>query len=255
MIKVIVPVSGGKDSQACLKLALESYPKEEILGLFCDTKFEHPLTYSHIEWMKGFYRVTITTINNGSVPEIVKQFKMFPTSRIRMCTDRLKIQPSKRFYVDLAREQGEGFEVWMGMRRGESNDRAKRYKGIVGEEIYAPHEMGKSFPKYLNTKLKIWMRLPIVDWIDVDVFEYLNGEENPLYKQGSKRVGCFPCLASGDRNKERDFANGEFGAQQYALVKDLAKITNNPIFTSIGGSMRNNEMQSDIFAGCAFCAI
>ena len=31
-IKIVVPISGGKDSQACLKLALESYDKSEVMG-------------------------------------------------------------------------------------------------------------------------------------------------------------------------------------------------------------------------------
>ena len=38
--KIVAPISGGKDSQACLKLALESYQSSEILGLFCDTQVE-----------------------------------------------------------------------------------------------------------------------------------------------------------------------------------------------------------------------
>ena len=255
-IKIVVPISGGKDSQACLKLALEKYDKSEVLGLFCDTQFEHPLTYAHIEKIKDLYGVDIKTINNGSVVEVVKKFKTFPTSRFRICTSRLKIEPSKRFYIELATQQQQGFEVWMGMRRGESNDREKRYKGVVGDEVYAPHEMGKAFPKYLNTKLNVWMRLPIVDWIDKDVFEFLEGSQNILYSMGSKRVGCFPCLASGDKSKEHDFFNGGvFGLKQYEIVKDLAKITNNPIFTSKGGALRNNDNQDDLFQGCAFCAI
>ena len=48
MIKVVVPISGGKDSQACLKLALQDYDKSQVMGLFCDTQFEHPFTYAHI---------------------------------------------------------------------------------------------------------------------------------------------------------------------------------------------------------------
>ena len=34
----LLGISGGKDSQACLKLALSEYKNNEILGLFCDTK-------------------------------------------------------------------------------------------------------------------------------------------------------------------------------------------------------------------------
>jgi nucleoid DNA-binding protein len=35
---IVVPISGGKDSQACLKLALEHYNPWSILALFCDTR-------------------------------------------------------------------------------------------------------------------------------------------------------------------------------------------------------------------------
>ena len=41
IIKCVVPISGGKDSQCCVKLALQKFDKSEILGVFCDTKFEH----------------------------------------------------------------------------------------------------------------------------------------------------------------------------------------------------------------------
>jgi len=38
--KCVVPLSGGKDSQACLVLALRRFLPSEILALFCDTQFE-----------------------------------------------------------------------------------------------------------------------------------------------------------------------------------------------------------------------
>lgn len=252
-IKIVVPISGGKDSQACLKLALEQYDKSEVLGLFCDTQFEHPLTYAHIENMRDIYKIDIKKVSSGSVQDIVLKFKQFPTSRFRMCTDRLKIQPSKRFYRDLAENQG-GFEVWLGMRTGESKQRAESYKNTISQDLYAPHELGKAFPKLLN-KLGVWFRLPVVDWVESDIYEYLGSDMNPLYSQGSKRVGCFPCLASSDRNKEQNFSLGEFGASQRVIVSELEKKIGRSIWTSKGGAMRNNEDQDDLFQGCAFCAI
>jgi 3'-phosphoadenosine 5'-phosphosulfate sulfotransferase (PAPS reductase)/FAD synthetase len=252
-IKIVVPISGGKDSQACLKLALQSYDKKEVMGLFCDTQFEHPLTYAHIDWMMEFYGVKIEKVSAGSVQEIVMKFGQFPTSRFRMCTDRLKIQPSKKFYRSLAEKQG-GFEVWLGMRTGESSQREKSYKNTISTDLLAPHDLGKAFPKLLN-KMGVWFRLPVVDWLESEIYEYLGSEINPLYSQGSKRVGCFPCLASSDRNKERDFAHGEFGASQRVIVAELEKKIGRSIFTSKGGEMRNNENQFDLFQGCAICAM
>lgn len=253
MIKIVIPISGGKDSQACLKLALQSNHKNEVIGLFCDTQFEHPLTYAHIDKMRDLYGVKIERVCAGSVPEKVLKYKRFPGGGARHCTDELKIQTSKKFYKALAEQQG-GFEVWVGMRSDESSEREKRYMGKINTESYPPHEVLKDFPKYLY-KMGVTFRLPVLDWGKQDVFDYLNGEENPLYAQGSERVGCFPCLASGDRNKERAFADGEFGREQRIIVKELERQIGHSIFTSKGGSMRNNENQSDIFTGCAMCTI
>jgi len=225
MPKIVVPISGGKDSQACLKLAIENFNKEDILGVFYDTKFEHPLTYEHVNNIEKLYGVKIEKVSGGSVEELVLKYKRFPGPRSRFCTDRLKIQQSKIFYKKLAETNGP-FEVWYGMRSNESRQRAKRYADISAESLYAPHEvLPSSYPKYFATKLNIKFRLPILDWTEEDVFEYLAGEENPLYKQGAKRVGCFPCLASSDKAKQKDFLHDDFGKQQYKKVLWLEQQT------------------------------
>lgn len=252
MIKVVVPVSGGKDSQACLKLALQDYEKSEVLGLFCDTQFEHPLTYAHIDTMREIYGVKIERICAGSVTEKVLKYRRFPGGGARHCTDELKIAPSREFYKKLA-EQG-GYEVWYGMRAGESRDRAKRYADKINTDIYPPHEVLAKYPKYLY-KMGVTFRLPVLDMSTQDIFDILNGEQNPLYAQGFDRVGCFPCLASGDRWNEKAFAHDDFGRSQSVIVAELEKKIGRSIFTSKGGAMRNNENQSDIFTGCAICAI
>lgn len=90
--KIIVPVSGGKDSQACLKLALEEYSPSEILGLFCDTKFEHPLTYQHIKNISELYGVKIHTICGGSVEEQCIKNGRIPGGGARFCTNALKMR-------------------------------------------------------------------------------------------------------------------------------------------------------------------
>lgn len=252
MFKVVVPVSGGKDSQACLKLALREFDKSEILGLFCDTKFEHPLTYAHIDTMRKLYGVEIRTICAGSVEEKVLKYGRFPGGGSRHCTDELKIVPSKKFYKALAEEQG-GFQVWYGMRSEESSERKKRYEDKIDMTLYAPHEVMRKYPKYLH-KLGVTFRLPVIDLTTAEIFQILEGEQNPLY-QWFDRVGCFPCGAAGDVHKERAFAFDEVGRQHKVIMMRLAKQINKPYFTSIGGSMRNNEDQMQLFDGCAICAM
>ena len=267
IIKCVVPISGGKDSQACLKLALQRFDKSEILGLFCDTKFEHPLTYAHVDKISEMYGIRIEKLNNGDVPTLVRKHGRFPSDAARFCTDELKIKVGKAFYKKLAQEQGQGFEVWYGMRKAESSQREKRYAGTVCDDIYPPHLfMPSKYPQYL-AKLGVMIRLPIVDWQTEDVFDFLDGEQSPLYKMGFDRVGCFPCLAGGDYWKAKAFAFDDFGKSQRIKVVQLGHEIKKNVFTSIKWSLRNldaiavtrNRKQvnkDDLFdAPCMMCHI
>lgn len=247
MIKIVVPISGGKDSQLCLKLALEHYPADEVIGMFCDTQFEHPQTYQHIDFMRELYGVTIHRLNAGDVISKVRHYRRFPTSAVRFCTDELKIQTGKKFYKELAQQQGQGFEVWYGMRWAESDNRAKRYAGMIGEDVYPPHEfMPSKYPKYL-AKMGVMIRLPIVELTASAVLAALGSNSHPHYGLGFDRVGCFPCLAAGDRAKEHAFNYDDFGRKQFALVRGVEKEIGKRIFTTKGGTLRNDS-------GCLFCS-
>lgn len=244
MIKVLVPISGGKDSQASLKLALEYYPADEVMGLFCDTEFEHPDTYAHVEKMRNMYGVKIEVVNDGSVLEKSVKYGRFPGGGARHCTDELKIRPTKIFCKALAEKQG-GFEVWYGMRTGESPQRAKRYAGKVCDELYFPHEVIPSkYPKYLG-KLGVMFRLCILDWTEEEVIKFCGWDNiNPLYHAGFPRVGCFPCLASGDKYKIKAFSHDDFGREQHRKVIEVSLQIGKDIFTSKAGK-----------SGCLICQI
>ena len=245
IIKCVVPVSGGKDSQACLKLAVEKFGAKHVLGMFCDTAFEHPLTYEHIEKMKSLYGVNIITLQEGNVYDKIRKTGRFPSDIARFCTDQLKISVGKKFYNQLSLQQGCGFEVWYGMRLGESWQRSERYKNHNDEELYPPHEiMTNKYPKYL-AKQGVLMKLPILKWEEEDVFEYLGDEVNQLYKNGFERVGCFPCLAAGDKYKEKAFSFDSVGQQRRIEVIQLGKEIGKNIFTTKGGRMRNPDADPD----------
>lgn len=238
-VKVLVPISGGKDSQAALKLALQQYKPEEVRGLFCDTQFEHPLTYEHVDKLRELYGpVRIDTVTGGSVLEKSIKYGRFPGGGARHCTDELKIRETRIYCKTLAEEQGSGFEVWYGMRSAESHERKARYEGKVCDEVYAPHEVlpGK-YPKYL-AKMGVMFRLCVLDWTTDEIFTFLAGEENPLYETFD-RVGCFPCQAAGDKHKEKAYAFDEFGRNQRKIVMMVAQQIGKPMFNSKGGQARN----------------
>lgn len=247
--KVLVPVSGGKDSQSCLKFAIQSVGAENVLGLFCDTKFEHPLTYQHIENLRKWYSVEIDVVCMGSVLQESEKWGRFPGGGSRHCTDYLKIQPTKQYIKSLAEKQG-GFEVWYGMRSDESYEREKRYEFKLSNDLYYPHEiMPSKYPKYLG-KMGVMFRLPILDWSTNEVFAFLEGKENPLYKQGFERVGCFPCLASGDQWKQKAFEHDGTGRKHFEQVMLVSEKIGKSIWTSQRGKFINENGQ-----GCLICSI
>lgn len=265
-VSVVVPISGGKDSQATLKLALMNFPRDQVRGLFCDTRFEHPDTYAHVESLRTMYGpLRIDTVNAGSVEEQCLKHERFPGSGSRFCTEELKIWPTKRYLHALAVEQGSrrslkkrkitgsnagGFEVWYGMRSDESTERKERYAGKVGQDIYPPHEVLKKYPKYLH-KLGVLFRLPVLEWSKADILGFLDGQEHPHYAHGFDRVGCFPCQAAGDAHKEKAYAFDEFGAEQKRKVIAISQVIKKPIFNSIGGQAR---FEAENGPGCAMCS-
>ena len=241
---IIVPVSGGKDSQACLKLAVGTGKK--VVGMFNDTRFEHPDTYAHINKMEQFYGIKIHRINEGSSVEIeIERLGRFPGMQHRFCTKNPKIRPSKRFYKEFAENNG-AFEVWMGVRKDESAARKKRYAGFIGSELVAPNDFMSEYPKYLE-KMGVMFRLPIIDWSVDDVFEYLDGEENPLYSAGFNRVGCFPCLAAGDDQMIKAFNHDDFGRKQWEIVQELQDKT--------GAFALRRDSKDAKNPGCSICSI
>lgn len=248
-IKIIVPVSGGKDSQVCLKMAVEEFGSSSVMGLFCDTKFEHPTTYRHIENMEVTYNVDIFSVCGGSVVDKIRKYKRFPGGGARHCTDELKIRETKIFLTEFAKTNGP-VQVWYGMRHDESSARAKRYAYRDPDELYPAHEIlpGK-YPKYLET-MGVMFRLPIIDWTDSEVFEYIKGEENPLYREGFCRVGCFPCLAGGDKWKIKAFTHDEFGQSQLISVRQLENEIGKSVFTSKIGQQFDDDSQ-----GCVICQV
>lgn len=251
-VKCVVPISGGKDSQACLVLAIQEFGKKNVIGLFCDTQYEHDLTYKHIEHMKELYDVEIITRSRGDVLSLVRRFGYFPNGVARFCTDELKLKVAKDFYKQLAEQQG-GFQIWMGMRTAESHGRAKRYSAVNDLDIYEPHvALGAKFPKYLG-KMGIRVRLPIVDWSAEEVLEFLDGDENPLYAAGFTRVGCFPCLAGSDRQMEKSFQFDDLGAKRWEDVKQIENELGIKVFRSKGGIARNYPGDDDDV--CSYCTM
>lgn len=197
--KIIVSVSGGKDSTAmCLNLLEQGYLKSDFTRVFMDTGWEHPETYEYLDSLQDTIG-EITTLKQAiSFPEeyseyveyfekkigwespfIRRVFKylFFPTRRMKWCTRELKIEPVKRYFDSL----DEDYVNLVGIRKEESSRRSR-----MEEWEY-------------NDFLDCWVHRPIIDWTEndvIDIHHRFNLVPNRLYLNGSSRVGCYPCINS-----------------------------------------------------------
>lgn len=201
-MKIIVQFSGGKDSQACLIWAVKRYGREKVEALFCDTGWEHPITYQHVKDIckqMGIKLIVLKSNKYKDFQDMCKKQKYFPSGLRRTCTSWMKVFPM----VDWVLEQDESMIIIQGIRAKESKKRST----MAQECSYFGDYFGdKEKNLYKKTKVREWCKThdasvlrPVFGWTAQDVIDYIleNGQQpNELYKRGASRVGCFPCVMS-----------------------------------------------------------
>ena len=122
-MKLLVPLSGGKDSQATFLYCIEKYGVENIIAVFCDTKWEHDLTYEHLDYLvkkTGVeFKILSSEVYDGFVDLAIKK-KRFPSSTRNFCTVELKVIPMINYVLSLQ----ENVMIFQGIRKDESNNRS-----------------------------------------------------------------------------------------------------------------------------------
>ena len=207
-MRVIVTYSGGKDSQASLLWTREHLTKTPTV-VFCDTGWEHPLTYKHVRETTealGLKLVVLKSKKYGGMVDLATQKKRWPSSQRRFCTSELKTIPMIDYILDAVKDD---FIVVQGIRAAESANRAKMSAQCTYFKYYTqPYGIDKNGkPKYHTYRRREILSFvekhaadvlrPVFDWSSQQVIDYIlaKGQEpNPLYKMGYKRVGCWPCV-------------------------------------------------------------
>lgn len=189
----VVSVSGGKDSTALYCWAIEQFGAEGFRAVFADTGHEHPVTYNYlrnlptiakgpaIEWVKADFTEKVK--RKGKIPQGNPFLDMWlwkgraPSARAQFCTEHLKLRPILKW---LEENRGDDEPVmYTGIRAGESVRRSK-----MPAREWAP-------------LYDCYTERPLLEWTEPQVFAFLkkhNVEPNPLYAEGFRRVGCFPCI-------------------------------------------------------------
>ena len=227
-----VHVSGGKDSTALLLRALEHREKRghfSFKAVFADTDHEHPTTYEYVDFLSELsvsrggppirkVKADLTdrfpkhrrwireqwpkqgvpaevieralAVNHPSGNVFVDSCILnagFPSPRARFCTDQLKIRPTHQQVFEPIWKRGGRIIAWQGIRADESIKRATLSR-IQTLRASGPRV---SYPRPLKAYR------PLLDWTirDVWLMHRKHGvRPNDLYRQGMKRVGCFPCI-------------------------------------------------------------
>lgn len=262
MPKVIVSMSGGKDSTATALLAIER--DVDPMLAFADTGHEHPSTYEYVDYLEQKLGIKIERCKADFSKDIERKREVvqtkwrkdgisenkieralavlkptgnpfldlclwkgrFPSTMARFCTEHLKILPFNEQVLFPAMKKYDKVETWVGVRADESAARAKlpeREMDDTGAEIVRP----------------------ILTWTVEDVFAMHKKhgiDPNPLYMQGMGRVGCMPCVSCG-KEELRQIAMRfpeeiERVSEWEALIKEASKQDGATFFT-----LRANEVE------------
>lgn len=270
----VVPVSGGKDSQVVLSMAVEEHGPENVRAVHHFTGIDHPLTMAHMDYMAELYGVRIDHTANPKYKdmwELLDKKNRIPGRLARFCTDELKIQAFNH-WLDSQPDPLTDLVILMGMRAQESLPRMKSYGELSPADEFSLFDFN---PKKVRARFRaVRVRLPIVDKSTAWVFEYLRkrGEKvNPLYARGHKRVGCYPCILAGTKDyrlaardpvgretivKLRDFKALLVQAKSIEktdaiLPKDLDELLEAP--DDPFGFLEEDE--DDLAGGCQWCAV
>lgn len=100
--RVIVGFSGGVTSAWCAGWALRTFPRDEVVLLFHDTKEEHPDTYRFLDEMARALGKEITNVSDGrSVTELFRDVGYLGNNAQSMCSRILKREQVDKYICDL----------------------------------------------------------------------------------------------------------------------------------------------------------
>jgi phosphoadenosine phosphosulfate reductase len=204
--------SGGKDSQVIYELAKMAGVK--FRPVMQVTTIDPP---ELMKFVRKNYPDVIMEHPKLNFYQILIKEKGLPMMQRRTCCKYLKEQ------------SGAGTVTIIGIRRAESNKRAKR-----NELEISGHKYSNSLDQFnidnkdqilcINGKDKILLS-PIINWSNSDVWNFIRNnkiEYCELYDKGYTRIGCMFCPNCTAKSKQRDRKN--YPGVEKAIKKSITEL-------------------------------
>ncbi|MDR0508537.1 MAG: phosphoadenosine phosphosulfate reductase family protein [Candidatus Methanoplasma sp.] len=177
-LPAVVSFSGGKDSLACLLLALDAGLKLPVL--FIDTGLELSETVEHVHDTVKRHGLQLIE-EKAPTDAFFGNLRFFgpPAKDFRWCCKTNKLGPT---VSAINKNFPEGVLSFIGQRKYESE--ARNAKPRVWRNPWTPGQLGAS---------------PIQNWSAMHVWLYIFSKKEPFniwYTRGLDRIGCFLCPAS-----------------------------------------------------------
>lgn len=198
--------SGGKDSQVVYELCKMAGVK--FRAYYNVTTIDYPEV---VRFIREYYPDVVFLRPKMNFYKLIIKYKSLPMINRRYCCKELK------------EYSGKNAVVLTGIRRAESNKRAKRNE----LELYG-HKYSDTLDQFnidkekqivcVNGNDKILFS-PIINWEDKDVWNFLRTKKMKycqLYDEGYRRVGCIFCPFSPVKVKQRD-------RKKYPKIEKLIK--------------------------------
>ena len=174
--KIVVPVSGGKDSSAALLLASRALDPSIITAIYVDTGIDFPENKEAAEKIAGKAGVDLVEVHAGVDKGIMEGLPL-PTHENRWCTGR-KLEALRKAIENV--EPGGRVLIIVGDRDSESEKRSRRPLVRIDDVLPYP----------AVSPLRLWSGAHVMGYLWMR-----GGLVNRLYSLGFYRTGCYLCFS------------------------------------------------------------
>ena len=209
-MELVINFSGGKDSVVMLDWLCEHYPDVKKHVVFADTGWEHTDAEAWCrQIVEGQYGLPLHVVRNPNKDffQMVRRRGKFPSPNQRQCTSDLKRNPIETW---IRRNVKDPVVInCLGLRAAESPARAKKRR--------LSRNKGQT-----NSRRTVWDWLPIHDWSDELVRDYIAGRCLPLHPvyQYLSRFSCQVCIYMGDHDLRAVAAHNRPALERIAALEE-----------------------------------